>query len=159
MRPTFEQSKETAALVSLFKEMSIGDVISYDDASKALGFEIKSTTPAYQSAKNAARRDYEVIIESVRGVGFTRLNGSSMIDRAARFFSRVRKGSRREAHVQEVAIKSNLTRGEMTRATEQLSRLRILETTAISSPKKEEKKEPQAKPDNRAMLAALLKKG
>lgn len=158
MRPTFKQSLETSNIVAFFTEMRIGDVISYEEASKILGFEIKSTTPAYQSAKNAARRDYEVIIESVRGVGFTRLDGSSMVDRAARFFNRVRKGSRREAHVQEVAIRSNLTRGEMNRATEQLSRLRILETTSVSSPKKTEDKEIQQKPDNRAMLAALLNK-
>ncbi|NDB70150.1 MAG: hypothetical protein EB015_19520, partial [Methylocystaceae bacterium] len=62
--------------------------------------------------------------------GFMRINGSGMVGRAPRFFRKVRKGARREAHVQNIAISQNLTREEMMVATEQFSRLRILETTA-----------------------------
>ena len=132
MRPTFKQSHETQAIVKLLTQIPIGQEISFAEASKAVGFSFDALTPAYQSAKRAAQRDHNVVIEGIRGHGFTRINAVGMVERASRFFARVRKGSRREAHVQEIAIMSNLPRDAMITATEQLSRLRILETTAIS---------------------------
>lgn len=135
MRPIFTQSHETQAIVRLFIEMSIGQEMSFAEASRAVGFIFTATTPAYQSAKRAAQRDHNVVIEGIRGYGFVRINGVGMVERASRFFSRVRKGARREAHVQQIAILSNLPRDQMITATEQLSRLRILETTAMTSRK------------------------
>lgn len=132
MRPIFKQSHETQVIVTLFTQIPIGHEISFLEASKAVGFKFDAATPAYQSAKRAAQRDHNVVIEGIRGHGFKRINAVDMVERASRFFTRVRRGSRREAHVQEIAIMSNLPRDEMMKATEQLSRLRILETTAIS---------------------------
>lgn len=130
MRPIFTQSNETKLLVDLFSRMPIGASMSFADASNAVGFIVKSTLPAYQTAKRIAQRDHKVVIDAVRGFGFMRINGTGMVDRAPRFFKKVRRGARREAHVQEIAISQNLTREEMMRATEQFSRLRIIETTA-----------------------------
>lgn len=130
MRPIFAQSNETRALVELFVSMSIGQTISFSDASKTVGFTVRSTLPAYQSAKKVAERDHRVVVDGVRCFGFKRIDGAGMVDRAPRFFQKVRKGARREARVQEIAMSTNLKRGEMLAATEQLSRLRILETTA-----------------------------
>ena len=84
-----------------------------------------------------------------------------MVDRASRFFKKVRKGSRREAHVQEIAISSNLKRGEMIVATEQLSRLRILETTASKvkfNKAKDTQPEEKFAFDNREALRSLLQR-
>ena len=133
MRPIFKQSDETKRLVDLFTQMPIGASMSFKDASASVGFTVKSTLPAYQTAKRVTERDHNVVIEGIRGFGFTRINGSSMVERAPRFFRRVRRGSRREAHVQQIAISQNLSREEMMRATEQFSRLRILETTAVGA--------------------------
>ena len=58
-----------------------------------------------------------------------------MVAKAPAFFKRVKKGARREAHVQEIAITQNLTRDEMMRATEQYSRLRVIESQAIGGSK------------------------
>ena len=112
--------------------MPIGSNMSFPAATQAVGFTVKSVLPAYQTAKRIAERDHNVVIEAVRGFGFMRINGSGMVSRAPRFFRKVRKGARREAHVQNIAISQNLTREEMMVATEQFSRLRILETTASS---------------------------
>lgn len=131
MRPIFTQSNETKLLVDLFVKMPIGASMSFSDASSAVGFTVKSTLPAYQTAKRVAERDHSVVVDGIRGFGFMRINGSGMVSRAPRFFKKVRRGARREAHVQEIAIAQNLPRDEMIRATEQFSRLRILETTAI----------------------------
>lgn len=133
MRPIFTQSNETKLLVDLFIRMPIGASMSFADATNAVGFTVKSTLPAYQTAKRIAERDNNVVVDAVRGFGFMRINGTGMVSRAPRFFKKVRKGARREAHVQEIAISQNLTRDEMMRATEQFSRLRIIETTSIGS--------------------------
>ena len=158
-RPIFQQSHETMSIVALFKEIPIGKEVSYKEASTILGFDVSSTMPAYQAAKRIAERDHNVVVESVRGFGFVRIDGSSMVDRASRFFKKVRKGSRREAHVQEIAISSNLKRGEMIVATEQLSRLRILETTASKvkfNKAKDTQPEEKFAFDNREALRSLL---
>lgn len=133
MRPIFTQSNETKLIVDLFVKMPIGASMSFVDASNAVGFVVKSTLPAYQTAKRVAQRDHSVVIDAIRGFGFMRINGTGMVARAPRFFKKVRRGARREAHVQEIAISQNLTREEMMRATEQFSRLRIIETTASSN--------------------------
>ena len=132
MRPIFKQSAETQAIVEYLASLPIGQETSFAAASKATGIRITSTTPAYQSAKRTAERDHNVVIESIRGFGFVRVNAEGMVERASKFFRKVRRGSRREAHVQEIAIMSNLPREAMLTATEQLSRLRILESTALN---------------------------
>ena len=78
------------------------------------------------------QRDHFIVIEGVRGFGCMRVNGTEIVQSADRFFKRVRRGSRREAHKQEIAVMSNLERDEMIKASENLSRLRILESTAVS---------------------------
>lgn len=132
MRPIFNQSHETQKLVSLFLKIAIDQEVSFAEASKMVGFRVTSTMPAYQSAKRTAERDHDVVIAAIYGFGFKRIDAAAMVQRAPKFFRKVRKGSRREAHVQEIAIRSNLPRDEMIKATENLSRLRILETTALS---------------------------
>jgi hypothetical protein len=161
MRLIFEQSEETAKLVALFKEIPIGKEVSFSDASEIVGFEVTSDLSAYQSAKRAAERDHKVVIEGIRGFGFKRIDGAGMVERASRFFKHVRKGSRREANVQEIAISQNLTRGQSIRATEQLSRLRIMETTAAQANRYQEPKPDgrnEVKIDNREALKSLLSK-
>jgi hypothetical protein len=120
--------------------------MSFADASNTVGFTVKSTLPSYQTAKRIAERDHNVVIDGVRGYGFVRINGSGMVDRAPRFFKKVRRGARREAHVQEIALLQNLSRDEMMRATEQFSRLRIIEANASGVMKAQSNKRVVAEP-------------
>ena len=146
MRPIFTQSNETRRLIELFVNLPVGASMSFADASNAVGFTVKSTLPSYQTAKRIAERDHNVVIDGVRGYGFVRINGSGMVDRAPRFFKKVRRGARREAHVQEIAILQNLSRDEMMRATEQFSRLRIIEANASGVMKAQSNKRVVAEP-------------
>jgi len=129
MRPIFTQSLETSKLVEFFRTVKIGENVSFEAASAAVGFKVSSALPAYQTSKRIAARDHGVVIEGVRKFGFTRLSGSQMLGCAPKFFQHVRRGSRRQSRVQEIAISSNLDRSEMAIASEQLGRLRILEAT------------------------------
>lgn len=132
MKPIFETSHETQSLVSYFQHVPVGTPVSFDTVSKAVRFKVSSSLPAYNSARRIAQRDHSVVIEAVRGFGFVRINGGEIVKSADRFFTRVRRGARRESGKQEIAVMSNLPRDQMIKATENLSRLRILETTSMS---------------------------
>lgn len=134
MQPIFRQSKETETLVGLFRQMPINSNMSFDEASATVGFRVKSSLPAYQAAKRIAERDFGVVVDGIRGFGFMRLDGKKMVERAPRGFKKIRRISRREARVQEIAISQNLTRDDMLKATEQLARYRLLETTSHPRP-------------------------
>ena len=159
MKPTFTQSAETAKLIAFLIQLPINQPVSFQQATQSVGFKVKSTLPAYQSAKKACERDHRVVIAGIRGFGFQRIDGAGMVARAPQFFNRVRKGARREARVQEIAISQNLTRGDTIVATEQLSRLRIIETTAVKvrpSTNRETVEMPETiLPDNRNNLRSL----
>jgi hypothetical protein len=146
MKPIFKQSDETRRLIELFLNLPVGASMSFGDASNTVGFTVKSTLPSYQAAKRISERDHNVVVEGVRGFGFMRINGSGMVDRAPRFFKKVRRGARREAHVQEIALLQNLSRDEMMRATEQFSRLRIIEANASGVMKAQSNKRVVAEP-------------
>lgn len=133
MKLIFETSYETRTLVDYFRQVQIGSPVSFETVSNAVKFPVHSSLPAYNTARRIAQRDHSVVIEAVRGFGFVRINGSEIVKSADRFFKKIRRGSRREAGKQEIAIMSNLGRDEMLKATENLSRLRILETTSMSS--------------------------
>jgi len=132
MRPNFKQSHETEQLVEYFRQMPIGAQVNFATVSRAVKFTVNSSTPAYNSARRIVQRDHSIVIEGIRGFGCMRVNGTEIVQSADRFFKRVRRGSRREAHKQEIAVMSNLERDEMLKASENLSRLRILESTAVS---------------------------
>jgi hypothetical protein len=132
MKPIFKISHETEKLIEYFRALPIGAEVSFANISKAVGFEVGSSTPAYNSARRIVQRDHSIVIEGIRGFGCMRVNGTEIVQSADRFFKRVRRGSRREAHKQEIAVMSNLERDEMLKASENLSRLRILESTAVS---------------------------
>ena len=133
MKPIFEISHETQALVDYFRQVPVGSPVSFSTVSKALKLSVTSSLPAYNTARRIVQRDHAVVIEAVRGFGFVRINGNEIVKSADRFFKKIRRGSRREASKQEIAISSNLGRDEMLKATENLSRLRILETTSMSA--------------------------
>lgn len=154
MRMMFEQSKETAAIIAYFEQMSIGAVSSFADAAKATKIKISASLPAYQSAKRSAEKR-GIVIETIRGYGFKRINGAEMLDRAPRFFKRVRRGAKREKVVQEHAISTNLTRDEMLRATENISRLGLLQSTATPT----SNRKPQSKPESGDAKATEISAG
>lgn len=141
MKPIFTTSDQTNRVVSLFREMRIEQQLSFQKASEVLGFEVKSTSAPYQSAKRIAARDHGVVIEGVWGFGFTRLNGSGMVKKGFRTQAGIRRMARKGAAVASVAISQNLTRNEMVDVTQQLSVFRLTEVTnrqqAAMSNKKE----------------------
>lgn len=130
MSPSFERSEQTDKIIALFATLSIGATMSFAAASKRLGFQMHSTLGAYQSAKRIAAKDKSIVIESVRGVGFVRLDASQIVARGGYHLRSLRRRAKRAAGEMEIAVKGNLDRDDMMRATEQLGRFRIIESTS-----------------------------
>lgn len=129
MRTMFQRTKETDKLIDLFQRLSIDTPVSFEDASKAAGFRITSSLPAYNSARLIAAKQYNIVIEGVRGFGFIRLTAANIVHRGGKHLKSIRRRARRAGHEMEVAISGNLDRDHMMKATEQLSRFRIIEST------------------------------
>ena len=136
MKKLFELSIETQRLAALFAEMAVGEVISFKVASARMAFTVKSGLPAYAYARHIVLRDHGIVIEGIRGVGFTRLDGSGMVGKGHRSMAGIRRAAHRGSAVVTAAIRQNLTRAEMLDATEQFSRFHIIETTSnLPTPK------------------------
>lgn len=160
MRKMFERSKETDKLVALFQEMSIDNPLSFDNAGKVVGFPVKSTSSAYHSARRIAANEHNIVIEGVRGFGFVRLTSIGIVDRGGKHLKSIKRRARRASGEMEIAISGNLDRDHMLRATEQLSRMRIISDTsspvrAASNKSTAPEPAPAEGRDNRAALRAI----
>lgn len=143
-KPLFTQSFETIQLVEALKEMSIGQTISFSEISKKVGFSVNSSSPAYHSARRVLTRDHSIILESVRGFGFQRLDGHGMVNRGGRLLKGVRRRARRGAQEMEIALMQNLNRNDQLRASQQLTRFKLTADIARTPPvtNREETPEP-----------------
>lgn len=158
MNPSFTRSHETQKLVDLFRSMSVESQMSYSEASRRLGFDVRSSSGAYHSARRVAAKEHGVIIDSIRSFGFVRLAGSGIVKRGDQHLSAIRRRARRGGMEMEIAISQNLTRDEMMLASEKLSRLRIIADTSMpakSNKPARETPEAQAPVDIRANLRSI----
>lgn len=107
----FTRSKETEALARFFAEMSIGQTVSIEDLSKAVGFVVTPALGSYSSARRVAMKDSGVVIETVRGVGVKRLSGEEIaLGRGAYRDARAHKQLTTGLKEQAVALSMNLPR-------------------------------------------------
>jgi NAD(P)H-hydrate repair Nnr-like enzyme with NAD(P)H-hydrate epimerase domain len=122
-----EQSEETRKLVELFAGMSINQEMSFKQASIAVGFFVNSTLSAYNSARNIVERDYDVVIEAIRGVGFKRASAKEIVTTISdRVLTRIRKSAKRGARKISVGISMNLTPENYAVASAKLNRFALL---------------------------------
>lgn len=130
MRKPFERSKETDKLLSFFSTISVGQAVTYQEASQIVGFKVASSLPAYQSARRLAVNDKGIVIESLPGHGFVRLDAPSIVDRGGKHLRSIRRKAKHASKEMKAAISGNLDRDQMMRATEQFNRFRLIDSTA-----------------------------
>lgn len=148
-RAAFEKSAETAKISEYFQSIPFSKDISFAEASERTGLAISSQLGAYQSAKRLVARDHGMIIESIRGVGFRKLQPDEVLKRSPGHFHAIRRRAKRGGTEIEIAISGNLTRIEMLEATENLARFRIISDTAEpakTNRKIQDKPEPEKLP-------------
>lgn len=101
-KPQFLMSADTRSLHRYLAKIAVGDIASYAEMSRDLGFKVHGGLPALQSARRALLRD-DVVFDAVRGVGIKRLSEVEILKstdseiRAIR--NKARKGTRKLAAI------------------------------------------------------------
>lgn len=126
MQPSFIASKETAKIQAVIRSMSIGQDMSFDTLSRAVGFKVTSTSAAYQSARRAALRDDGIVTDSIRSFGFRRLSGGETVGKSDRHMKSIRRRARFASKELGAAMRQNLTTAEMIEATKKQGALGVI---------------------------------
>lgn len=132
MRKSFELSKETAAIAAVFRSMALGQQMTWADLSKAAGFNVVSTTPAYHSARRVVERDNGVFIGSIRGVGCYRGTGEDMAGSLEPLAKSMRRIAKKSIDRADLAIANNLNEEMHSRVSERRARASIIFSTSAA---------------------------
>lgn len=158
MRSIAEMSKETKALIDLFKHMAIDDVMTWDEAGKIVGFPVRSSLAAYTSARRIATRDHGLVIDGIFGIGFKKIDGEAIVSaRGPKHLKSIKRRAQRGAMEMEAAIGQNLDDKTALDASEKLTRFRLLQdmSKSASSNRRRTAQPEAAEPvDIRSRLAA-----
>lgn len=93
--PRFQASLETRLLTEMLLAARIGDTVTFADMSAKVGYEVGGGDPHLQSAKHRAFNDKGAVFDSVRGIGYKRLNDGEIVSDATRDRERVGKAAKR----------------------------------------------------------------
>lgn len=97
-QPEFKLSTDSAALALRLTEVAVGDIVRYDDLSKAIGRDVRSSAAgALESARRVAQRDSRAVFASVRGEGLRRLTDAEIVDLSDSGRDRIRRQAKRTA--------------------------------------------------------------
>lgn len=95
-RSMMTQSAETAVLIRLLRSMSVGDVLTYEQLSEAVGRDVRTWRGPLSTARNRVLRDDCVHTDVVRTVGVKRVStAEGAISGSARALGRVRSAARK----------------------------------------------------------------
>lgn len=125
-RKRFEQTEETAKIIDYLLNAPFNTTIEFDQISGFVGFTVSSQLAAYQSAKRFLLRENGIVIDSIRGVGCSKLQSSDILRRSPQHFRSIRNRAKTGSAEIEIAITGNLDRVEMLQATENFARFRII---------------------------------
>ncbi|WP_319419480.1 hypothetical protein [Pleurocapsa sp. FMAR1] len=64
---------ETSLLVNKFKQTKAGEILTYEEMSKCLNFDIKDKRHIFYSAANIARKEANIELVNISGIGYKRL--------------------------------------------------------------------------------------
>lgn len=94
-KPRFEASLETRLLTDMLLAARVGETVTFSDMSRKVGYEVGGGDPHLQSAKNRAFNEKGAVFDSVRRVGYKRLNDAEIVSDATRDRERVGKAAKR----------------------------------------------------------------
>jgi hypothetical protein len=76
-----EKSADTKILESVLAEATVGDLVTYETLSKAIGRDVRVfALPSLRSARHGLLRDKKYVFGCEAGVGLRRLNDSQIVD-------------------------------------------------------------------------------
>ena len=138
-----ETSIDAKLVYELLKRANVGETITYDQMSDAIGRDIRRHFGALMTARRMAIRNDRMVFGTVRTVGIKRLSDIETVDSAERTFSHIRRTVRREAQRQSTVDIGALPREYQTKYYSGISYLGTLaEFAKPATQDKIEKSEP-----------------
>lgn len=93
---TFEKSSDTKILESVLGEAKIGQMVTYEELSTAIGRDVrKFALPSLRSARRGLLKSKDFVFGCESGVGLRRLNDSQIIDSAEDDRKRMKRAATR----------------------------------------------------------------
>lgn len=92
-------SAAAEALVSLFRSLKVGDVVTYETMTAAAGVDVKSKRNIIATARNRVLTDDSIHIVTVWGAGVKRISGAEAAGTMPAYIQRSRSAARKGAKV------------------------------------------------------------
>ena len=159
MRIISEASRETKLLVAFFEKLPVGAEISYESATESVGFQVIGS-PSYYSARKIAKREHAIVIDGIRGFGFRRLDGASIVGALGdRRLRSIRTTARKGAREMVIAFDtSSLDKQLSQEGSEKLTRFRLMGVTArpVKTDRRRTEQPPEVEKTDSAKILALV---
>ena len=98
MKPDFTLSADSKTLASVLKEAAVGETVSYERLSKAIGRDVREECRgALMTARRIVQRENRMVFDAVRGEGLMRLTDDSIVDLSDKGRDAIRRHSTRVA--------------------------------------------------------------
>lgn len=78
----FQVGIDTLQILKMLQVVREGEVITYEELSKAVGYDVRTKRSALSSAIKKMRNEYAVVFASVTGVGYKMLNADEIVKSA-----------------------------------------------------------------------------
>jgi hypothetical protein len=97
-KASFEASADAKTLASMLKTCPIGDVLTYDQLSRAVGRSVTTDArSALYTARSIVQKEDRMVFDVVRTVGLKRLSNEEIVDLSDKARDHVRRTSKKTA--------------------------------------------------------------
>lgn len=93
--PIFETSTDSKTLAAVLAAATVGQIISYDELSKAIGRTV--TASKLSTARHIVQREQRIVFGAVAGVGLKRLSDAEIVDLSDSARDHLRRTTRKTA--------------------------------------------------------------
>jgi hypothetical protein len=92
----FEKANDTIVLENVLTDAAVGDLITYDQMSSAIGRDVREhALPSLRSARRALIKSKGVVFGVEHGVGYRRLNDVEIVESSVSDRNRIRRAANR----------------------------------------------------------------
>lgn len=99
----FEKSSDTKILESALSEAKVGDMVTYESLSKAIGRDVRQFAIAsLQSARRSLLKSKGIVFGVETGVGYRRLDDSQIVDSTESDRAKMKRAAKRSIRKLEV---------------------------------------------------------
>lgn len=98
MKIAQEISADSTAIAALLRAAKVGELVSYEAMSRAIGRDVSGHRGAISTARKIVLRENGAVFDAVRGEGMRRLNNSELVDSVDRVRMKIRRAAKRSAN-------------------------------------------------------------